>query len=471
MEYVLAFIIGAICTGAIVFLLSHRKVKSLEGQVNDEHEKRIVAEGKISRIPGLESAIEQKESENSQLREERATLATKLDEQQKSMTEKIGLLEEAKVKLSDAFKALSSEALKSNNAQFLELAKTSLEKFQTDAKADLESRQKAVGQLVQPLKDSLANVDTILKELEKTRIGAYSSLTKQVESMSTTEDKLREETAKLVAALRKPSGGGLWGQIQLRNAVELAGMTKYCDFIEQQTITTEGGRLQPDMVIRLPRKRTVVVDSKVSVEAYLESAKADDENIRRRKLKEHAAHVKTHISNLAAKGYWEQFQPGPECVVLFLPGEVFFSAALQEDPNLIQFGWGKRVLLASPTTLIAILRGIAYDWQQEQIAENAQIISKLGKELYERVRTLVAHFEDMRKGLNSAVEAYNNAVGSFESRVLVTARRFKELGAATGEDINRVVSIDTTTRSLQSREVGQSSDGTERNSSEAGSSD
>jgi DNA recombination protein RmuC len=380
---------------------------------------------------------------------------TELDFQKKAEVEKLALLDEAKDRLSDAFKALSAEALKNNNTQFLDLAKTKLETFQTDAKADLEARQKAVDHIVQPLKDSLASVDNTLKALEQARVEAYSSLKTQIDLISVTENNLKTETARLVAALSRPSSGGLWGQVQLRNVVELAGMTNNCDFFEQQTAVADGGRLQPDMVIRLPHNRMVVVDAKLSFEAYYESVKAADENVRRSKLKEYIKHIKTHISNLAAKGYWEQFQPGLECVVLFLPGEVFFSAAIQEDPNLIQFGIEKRVLISSPTTLIALLLGIAYDWRQQQIAENAQIISKLGKELYERARTLVSHFEDLRKGLDIAVKAYNETIGSLESRVLVTARRFKELGAATGDNIDRLASIDTTTRTFQSDNGGQ----------------
>ena len=449
MEYVLSLVIGAICAGVFVFLLNQKKVKRLEGEIKAESERRIVAEEKSSHIPELESTIEQKEKENSQLREERTSLKTTLEEQQKAWEEKLALLNDAKEKLSDAFKALSAEALKSNNEQFLELAKTNLEKFQEGARGDLEKRKQAVDELVKPLNESLKNVDGALRQIEKD----HSGVREKIESLLTSEAQLKKETADLVSALRRPTVGGLWGQMQLRNVVELAGMLQYCDFMEQKSVTTETGRLQPDMVIRLPNKRRVVVDSKVALDAYVQAVKADDDETRRSKLKEHAARVRTHISNLGSKGYWEQFQPGPECVVLFLPGEVFFSAALQEDPNLIEFGVQRRVWLTSPTTLIAFLRGIAYDWKQQQLAESAQIISKLGKELYDRVRAFANHLSDIRKGLDNAVDGYNRAVGSFESRILVTARRFKQLGAASGDEIDTLEPIDKTTRMIQAPEA------------------
>ena len=431
MEYALTFVIGVICGCILVFFLKHKETKRYD------------------------SAITQKEGQISQLQEECTKLTVDLarfNEQQKTADEKLALLNEAKEKLSDAFKALSADALKSNNAQFLELAKTNLETFQEGAKADLKKRQTAIDELVKPLKESLRDVDTKLGEIEKSRSQDFGSLTEQMKSLATSEAKLKNETANLVSALRRPTVGGLWGQMQLRNAVELAGMLQYCDFMEQKSVTTETGRLQPDMVIRLPNERKIVVDSKVALDAYVQAAEADDNETRRSKLKEHAARVRTHISNLGSKGYWEQFQPGPECVVLFLPGEVFFSAALQEDPHLIEFGVQRRVWLTSPTTLIALLRGIAYDWKQKQLAESAQIISKLGNELYDRVRAFANHLNDIRKGLGNAVDGYNRAVGSFESRILVTARRFKQLGAASGDEIDTLQPIDKTTRMIQAPE-------------------
>jgi DNA recombination protein RmuC len=390
------------------------------------------------KIPSLETALKQKE-------EECASLHTS----QLILEEKLQVLLRAEEQLKTVFRSLSTDALQENSRTFLQLAQISLEKFHEGAKGDLQTRQTAIVELINPVKESLLKLDTDMRHLEKERKGDQESLKEQIRLLSSGEKQLRQETSNLVKALRTPLARGRWGEIQLRRVVELAGMVNQCDFFEQQQEMGDEGRLRPDLIVRLPGGRQVIIDSKVPLEAYLEAVHADDEAVRIQRYRDHARQVRAHVATLGRKSYWEHFQPTPEFVVLFLPAETFFSAALEHDPSLIEYGAEQNVILATPTTLIALLRAVAYGWKQESLSRQVEKMQELGQELYKRLADMTTHFSKMGRGLSTAVEAYNKGIGSLESRVLVTARKFKDLGVTHGQvDIAEVECVEKIPREL-----------------------
>lgn len=382
-----------------------------------------------------------------------ARLEERAEAERRSSADKLELLGHAETRLREAFGALSAEALRQNNQSFLHLAQTKLGEFQQGASSDLEKRQHAVNALVRPIQDALARVDGRIEEVERARLSSYAGLVEQVKAMALAQQALHAETGNLVKALRAPHVRGRWGEIQLRRVVEMAGMLDHCDFLEQVSVEGENGRLRPDLIVTLPGGKTVVVDAKAPLAAYLDAVDgALDDVARERLLRDHARQVRDHIVSLGSKGYWNQFHPAPDFVVMFLPGETFFSAACQFDPSLIEFGVAQQVIPASPTTLISLLRSIAYGWRQDQIARHAQEISELGRQLYDRLGTMAGHFEDVRRALDRAVESYNSAVGSLEGRVLVSARRFKELGVV-ADDLPQVGAVERVARGPQAPEL------------------
>jgi DNA recombination protein RmuC len=378
----------------------------------------------------------------------KAAIEARSEEIRRGVDEQRLLLEQAQNALTNAFRSLAADALSRNNDQFLSLARENLSGFEARAVASLDARHRSIENVVSPVKESLQRMDEQLRAIESSRGQAYAALTNQLESLIQTQSALRSETANLVKALRMPAVRGRWGEIQLKRVVEIAGMQKHCDFLEQQSYEGPQGKLRPDMRVLLPGGKNVIVDAKAPLQAYLDSLEASTDEIRLARLKDHARQVRDHMARLAAKSYWDYLTPSPEFVVLFLPGETFFSAALEQDPSLIEQGVSQRVILATPTTLIALLRAVAYGWRQEQLAENAQRISELGKELYDRLGSTTASIAALGAALRNCVEKYNRAAGSLESRVLPAARRFKELGVSAKEEIGALEPLEVVPREL-----------------------
>ena len=400
---------------------------------------------------GRRSAAERKEldrarQELAEVSKARTIAETQAVEASKHVEEQKVVLAQARHELAEAFQALSGEALKQNNEAFLDLAKTAFQALHAEAKGDLAQKQQAIDELVRPLTESLQRYDEQLRQLEQSRQAAYGGLDQHLKTLAETQQRLREETGNLVNALRAPAVRGRWGEITLKRVAELAGMVAHCDFVEQESVSAEEGRLRPDMIVQLPGGRQVIVDAKTVLTGYLDAHEASSEEQRMEGMRRHAVQVRSRMNELSVKAYWSQFDQTPEFVVLFLPGEQFLGAALEQDPRLIEDGFAQGVVLATPTTLMALLRAVAYGWRQERLTAHAEEAGRLGKDLYERMAVMAEHVNDVGQALAKSVSAYNKAVGSLETRILPAARRFKELGVSSEKDIPSLGPVEIVSR-------------------------
>src|SRR5574342_476668 len=445
-------LIAGVVLGALVagFWLSARLRTQFHAQLFSAAERAQRAETLAEELrrqgDGDRADLERMRRELSEQARARAIAETQAIETSKHADEQKAILAQARHELAEAFQALSGEALKQNNEAFLNLAKTSFQTLQAEAEGELAQRQQAIDELVKPLSESLHRYDEQVRQLEQSRQAAYGGLDQHLKSLAESHQRLQQETGNLVNALRAPAVRGRWGEITLKRVAELAGMVAHCDFYEQDSVTVDEGRLRPDMVVQLPGGRQIIVDAKTVLAGYLDAHEASDEERRLEGLRRHAAQVRSRMSELSLKAYWSQFEQAPEFVVLFLPGEQFLGAALEQDPRLIEDGFLRSVVIATPTTLMALLRAVAYGWRQERLTEHAEEAGRLGKELYERMAVLAEHLNDVGQSLGKSVVAYNKAVGSLETRILPAARRFKELGVSSDKDIPSLGPVEVVSR-------------------------
>lgn len=459
MEWVI-LALGLVIGAGLGWVMSNARTKAIMGSALREHGERTAAAE--ARVEEIRQQLKFAKDDFETLREKlgqaettRAAAETRAIETEKNLAEQKAILEDAKAKLSDTFKSLAAEALAGSNRGFLTLAEEKFKTLKVGAAADLETRKKAIEVLVQPLTDALSAYQKEARELEDKRLRDLSSVGAQLQALAVAQTTLQSETAKLVNALRSPQVRGRWGEIALRKTAELAGMSPHCDFVEQVSVTTEDGRLRPDMVVKLPAGREVVVDSKVPLGGFLEALEAKTDEEREAALTKHASQVNQHVTKLASKEYWDQFTAAPEFVVLFIPNDSFLAAAAEKDPALVESALTKKIVIATPTTFIALLRAIAYGWRQELVAESAQRISAIGQELSDRMGTLADHLIKVGGAIGKAVESYNATVASFESRILPSARKFRVLGAGGKKAIEELQPIDQTPRTLNTPDTDE----------------
>jgi DNA recombination protein RmuC len=425
---------------AIGWLIARGRVSSgYESQLRSLDSAKAAAESSATEVrrqsDTLRSEVAQARTRIEQESNLRAAAEASLSKTEENLKQQRALLDEAQAKLSDAFRSLAGEALNESTNQFLKLAESRLETMQVDATSQLNSKKVEIDGIVNPLNEALKELKAELNRVESSRQEAYGQLTSQVHALNDMNRQLRDETGSLVNSLRQPQIKGKWGELTLRRAIELAGLSPHCDFNEQHRVETEDGILRPDLVIHVAGGKHIVVDSKVPLHAFLNVVSAQNENDRLAAMQSHVDLVRKHIRDLSSKTYWSQFEQTPELVVLFMPAEAFFSAALEQDRDLMEDAMKQRVILASPTTLIALLKSVAYGWRQEDVSRNAEKISDLGRKLYDRVLTFLNHMEGIRRNLEATNKAYNSAVGALESRILPSVRSFRELGVQTTEEI------------------------------------
>lgn len=444
---------GAFALGRSLGQSAERAVLSVDaGRIATE---RARFEAIAQRVPLLErelaaarALVDEREAKLAEAQVRIAEALTRLSESEKAAAEKLELMARAETSMKDAFQALSMDALAKSRAAFLDQAQATFGQFRESALKDFAAKETTFAQLVSPIRESLSKFESHVHEIEQKRGEAYAGLSEQFASFKEGQVLLRGETERLVTALRAPSVRGRWGEFQLRRVVEMAGMIQHCDFVEQSTIQGEDGRLRPDLIVRLPGGKTVVVDAKVPLSAYMDARDARDENARREFIQQHARQLRKHVAELSDKSYSDQLPSSPDFVVMYVPIESAFADAVQADPALLDDAVSGNVIPAGPMTLLSLLKGAAYGWRQERIAQSAEQISELGKELYNRIGVMAAHLSQVGEALGRATLAYNKAVGSMESRVLVQARRFKELGAAVGEDIPEMETVSHAPRQL-----------------------